>query len=514
MLINVERLLEDAKINITDYRPKNKKPYILNGNTPCSESDLSKHIFGGLGQKAIEYPELITDLATGNIGHLINPYLDDKFSTGTSCELPEVYQGCQLNSDISDGEPFLTKDDIIVFMDARLYASIAGIKESEISKHSRVVGRKYMPLEKSRITEVEIKPGELAPAINTYLEPKWLGTYTDSSADVSLFTRLVNHLFPVEEERFYFYCWMKVALTIRAYTYLILSGTGGNGKNTLKEVMRALFGNTNLVDGKMSTIKERFNSQLENSRLLWGDEWKYGFNEEPVLKEIQNDYISIERKGIDATRSTRIYCSMVISNNYPEHNYIAFDSRKFVPLLMTTNELPKALSQDEISELRDKINHEQDTYDANFIASIYEHIMQTGDTEAFKNLEYKGPGFYRLANLTMFKWQKSLVEAIKEVFEYRPGSPPPDKFFKKKNFSLLLSKKANDAIMWHDIMAAIDMSSRFTGTNEFPGNLKVHSFLKNYRDMNGLRLFEVGDIEGVMENFSIKYVLNDEVMDL
>ena len=132
---------------------------------------------------------------------------------------------------------------------------------------------------------------------------------------------------------------MYAALFNRAYTFLILCGAGGIGKNRLKLVNKALHGHHNAIDGKKSTFTERFNSQLYDCTEAWFDELTYTMDMENVMKEIQNDTISIERKGIDATRSTKIYASSVISNNKPRDNYIAFDARKFVPLQLTNNRL-------------------------------------------------------------------------------------------------------------------------------------------------------------------------------
>src|SRR5690606_21243232 len=109
--------------------------------------------------------------------------------------------------------------------------------------------------------------------------------------------------------------WLYHSMFKRSFVYLILCGAPGTGKNRLKLVLRALHGHINTIDGKRSTLIERFNSQLADSTLAWFDELHYNMEMENTMKELQNDSISIERKGIDATRSTSIHASLIISNN-------------------------------------------------------------------------------------------------------------------------------------------------------------------------------------------------------
>jgi hypothetical protein len=516
----IEQLLADAKISITGYKPNNKKPYVINDNRPCNMEGLCEAIVKGLGVLlTTNYASMIESLVINkNIEDVLLPYLTEKFYPKTEpvvVEIPKEFENVVLNTDFETGEYFLTRDDVVLNYDAKKYGALVGIKEHQIPAQSRFIGRKYNPLSEDRIIAVDTPEGEKMTAINTYIEPKWKKEYRTDKANISLFIKFIDHLLPIEEEREYFYAWSKAALTSRAYTYLVLSGRGGNGKNTLKEVFRGLVGGHNLVDGKMSTVKERFNGQLENTKILWGDEWKFGFNEEPVLKEIQNDTISIERKGIDATRSTKIYCSMVITNNYPEHNYIAFESRKFVPLLMTKNELSDIMASDEIVALKNSGNPSAEEYDPDFVASVYKYILDRGDETRFKNLEYKGPGFYLLANSTMFKWQKFLLQVLSFIFTFEQGQGDlPQGYFKKSGWEKIHPKLNKTKMNWMDIQPYLDTSSRISGVSEFPSNLKIRTFLNSYRDANGDKVFEVGGVKEYIEDFTIKYVKdNPEIVD-
>lgn len=519
------KLLDAAKVTIVGHVPNRSKPYSINGGRSVDMSGLCNLLAKSLGQALYDYPSAVKAVMFDkDLNPALEEYLEIKFpaveevaqvEVDTAPEIPEMFRGLSLYMDPVCGTPFLVGGDGASRLNPDMYAALHGIKESQMVRNSTIMTRVYNPFDSRINCTVEMSDGAVIPAINIYQGPKWEKQYTDNNVDISLFTRLIEHLVVNEEELAYVYAWLKVAIEKRSYTYLILSGAGGVGKNILKEVLRALFGSSNLSDGKMSTIKERFNSQLDMTRIMFGDEWRFGFSEEATLKEIQNDTISIERKGVDQTRSTRIYCSMIIANNYPEHNYIAFDGRKFVPVELTKDMLPTTMASDEIALLKDKVTEDSNRWDPNFVASIYRHILEVGDESKFPNLEYKGPGFYKMANLTMFKWQKLLIEALTFLFEGEAGTAPPERLFKKKNYTAALVLSKGGYVNWNDLHILLDTSSRNSGSNEYPGNLKVNSFLKSYRDIYGRKIFEVTDIvPGTMEDFKITYMENFKLDDM
>src|SRR5690606_14664466 len=138
------------------------------------------------------------------------------------------------------------------------------------------------------------------------------------------------------------------------------------------------------------------------STLAWVDELRYDDEMENTMKELQNDSISIERKGIDTTRATKIHASIVISNNKPRANYIAFDARKFVALKIAGHRLEESMSLEEIDLLTRKVEDEKsEHFDSKFLAQIAKWIKRRGASKKWRNLEYKGPMFWTLAHTSM-----------------------------------------------------------------------------------------------------------------
>jgi hypothetical protein len=331
---------------------------------------------------------------------------------------PEALAEFQLNMDLeSDPAKFFvtTKDEYLSRMTGAAYIAMMGMKQDEAVANARHVFMEYDPRGGKGVRTVK-SSRESRQVFNTYVPPLWRG-----HADVKvkhpkihpLFLKCIKHVFPIKVERQFFYAWLYASIFLRAPTYLILCGNAGLGKNRIKLLLRALHGHENTPDGKRSSLTERFNSQVERTTLLWFDELNFNEDVENILKEMQNETLSIERKGVDATRSTKIYSSMVISNNYPRNNYIQFDSRKFVPLELGATRLGASMTNKEIDALTKMTAFpDQKEFDVAALAQFVGWLKQNGPglVDKFPNLEYKGPMFYRLAHTTMSRWQIAIIQ--------------------------------------------------------------------------------------------------------
>ncbi len=237
-------------------------------------------------------------------------------------------------------------------------------------------------------------------------------------AKIQPIIQVVDHLLPIPFEREFFWDWVYMSLFGRAQTYLVLCGKPGIGKTTLKEILKALHGYQNSVDGKKSTLTEKFNSQLTNCTMIWFDELNYAGRTDALdnLKQNQNDTVAIESKGVDATRGDTVYASMAISNNYVSHNAFGYDDRKFAPLFMTHKRLETSLTSEEIGEMRQALKEGGDKYDAELLACLYLWIKKRGfKVEKWKSwnketMEYYGPMFYYICHQNMSAWAKFAFE--------------------------------------------------------------------------------------------------------
>lgn len=310
----------------------------------------------------------------------------------------------------------------------------------------------------------------------------------------AIVVRLLQHVIPSKEERNYFYAWLYTSMTKRSYVYLVLCGLPGVGKNRLKLLMRALHGHNNASDGKKETFganDSKFNSQMEENTFLWFDELKYGPDMEPRMKEYQNDYISIERKNQDATRSTEIFCSMVISNNYARDNYLLFNSRKFAPVVLGNKPLTASMSEKEIGDLSERLDDTHPRFDVKLVAQIAKWIKTIGPKyiSQWPNLEYQGPMYWRLAHTSMSRWQKIAVLALTVQNDRGPFAG---------------WDAIRGAFLWSKVEESLRRKKEYE-SKDYRDATTVKAFFETYCNTSGEKVFEVETTENnTLQDFWIK----------
>ena len=424
--------LAKTKIRITKFDPTKQRPVITNIGTMTIKK-FSGILLEKLGAEMVNFPEIIKaahdipameDMLTQHAEENGVTEEEDSGEIVIPAELEEYILNVNISAKKGEDKFFLTtKDELISRTTGEYYINRCNIPPPEAYRMARAVIPDYRPRgfpgvtpEKNPLTE------EMENIYNTYIPPDWAQWKQENpkawsklpAAPPTLVMKLLQHLIPLPDERRYFYAWLYASLTSRSYVYLVMCGAPGAGKNRLKLVLRALHGRDNTNDGKKSTLDGRFNAQLSQGTLTWFDELKYNEEMENVMKEIQNDYLSIEKKGVDATRSSTIHSSMVISNNKPRDNHIAFDARKFAPIVLAAKDLRHSMTDTEIDLLTRKVDIGKPDYDVKFVAQIAKWILKVGDRylQKWPNLEYRGPMFWTLAHTSMARWQKKAVTAL------------------------------------------------------------------------------------------------------
>lgn len=491
--------LNSIRLDITKYRPDKQRPIVTNKGTMSVEK-FSKYVLASLGASAIDFPEVFK--ATQDLklmSDILETFAKENIKeVERVIEIPEDYKSLTLNVDDSHtgqrNKYFMTtEEEFVSHISGNVFISVCQLKEVEAASIARKVTPQYMPHKKRGISIKKDEMGLTQNVFNTYMPPAWTRYEGIDDLPDSLpksFTKLVKHLFPVPEEREYFFSWLYHSLFKRSFVYLVLCGAPGTGKNRLKLVMRALHGHSNTIDGKKSTLVERFNSQLADATLAWFDELHYDLNMENLMKELQNDSISIERKGIDATRSTRIHASLVISNNKPRDNFIAFDARKFAPLQISNDRLEASMTAKEITEMTLKVEDWQNkNYDLAYIAQIGKWIKKHGKSDKWPQLEYRGPMFWMLAHTSMSRWQKKAAMTMLEAVANPPGRAIIDK---EKGF------------LWSSLH---DLSQKKNGDKslQFPDFSTVKHFFDIFRDSDGNLAFKTSGVrKNIMGDFWVK----------
>lgn len=495
---SLKEALDSAKIKIEKYDPKKSKQVYSSIGT-MEVRKFSGVLLEKLGAKILNFPdvveaahdidkmkELLEELAEEE-----NVLVSDKKEIIIPKELEKYTLNVNMVAGRGEDDFFLTtSDELISRTTGKFYMGKCGIKPEEAWKLARPVIPEYLPRSKAgTFVSINSKTKEEEKIFNTYLPAEWARWKNENRTEwrkipaspPTLVMKLLRHLVPDPKERKYLYAWLYASLTARSYVYLVLCGAPGAGKNRLKLLLRALHGSENTNDGKKSTLDNRFNSQLSTGTLTWFDELKYDSDMENVMKEMQNDYLSIEKKGVDATRSSVIHSSMVISNNKPRDNFIAFDARKFAPLVLAPNDLRNSMTEKEIDELTRRVESGKPDFDVKFVAQIAKWILSIGEANFKKcpTLEYKGPMFWTLAHTSMTRWQKKAITALVD----------------KKTGNKIGWDSDRGAHLWSAVEEKIIKRSSDTSMT-FPDYSSVKAFFDVFRDGNGVKAFDTELVPG------------------
>lgn len=501
-------------INVRKYDPAKARP-VYTDRTSVSVSKFTEELVNALGTNLLQHPGVVNSINNpANMIKLLEEYMDHEGialdNESSQITVPPELTHLRLNIDRSSRDPgvkrfFCTTDDEIVDPDTSgtYYLEACGASMAEGNRMARAVVPKYMPRkargvheEYNRITHTP------TPYFNNYIPAEWQMWKEKNPKSWNKLPakppeeiiRMLKHVIPLKVEREYFYAWAYTSMTSRSYVYLVLQGSPGVGKNRIKVLLSALHGKHNSVDGKKETFgagDSKFNSQMIDNTMLWLDELKYGPAEEPRLKEYQNRNISIERKGVDATSSTEIFSSMVISNNYPRDNYILFNSRKFAPVVLGEKSLTYSMTPEEIEEMSNRLDPQLVTFDVKYAAQIAKWILTIGPkyTSKWPNLEYQGPKFWELAHSSMSRWQKISVMAL--TTETRLGK-----------FSGWNAEKG--AYLWSKVEEALRKKKEYD-SKDYRDAATVRAFFQNYCDDEGSKIFEVEEIKkSVIQDFWVK----------
>jgi hypothetical protein len=196
---------------------------------------------------------------------------------------------------------------------------------------------------------------------NTYQPPLWYRDYYYSGGTVPVkkrevipeeYHKFLTHLVGNDAPSYnYILDWMANAIRSRNYCILATIGNQGVGKGVLGEIMRKLFGEENSYVGTDRMIKSNFNPQMLNKKFVYIDEVAIrNKQDEDRIKVVVNDYIEIEKKGIDA-QQTKNYANFYISSNNLDALRISADDRRFSIVNLTDTKMRDSWSAAKIQDL-------------------------------------------------------------------------------------------------------------------------------------------------------------------
>lgn len=509
-MAKLDKALELANFVLKKYNPAKIRPvYTDRDRTSLTVERFTEVLVAGLKTNLKNFPEIVDAISDkSKMVELLEEWAEeyqDQDEEGR-INVPSDLEHLTLNIDTSSSRRedrfFCTTQEELRSdkISGTYYIDKSGMSPQEAVIAARAVVPKYLPRKELGIYDV-IDPvtNEKVKYHNSYVPPSWDLWKRKNPKEWNRLPakcpknlmEMIKHIIPLKQEREYFYAWVYTSLTARSYVYLILQGIPGIGKNRIQVLLRALHGKLNSVNGKKESFGangSKFNGQLFNSTLAWFDELKYDHEMEPRMKEYQNDTASKELKGVDATNSSDIHCSMVVSNNYQRDNYILFNSRKFSPIVLGQTALKFLMPESEIEEISNKLDEAHPDFDVVYVAQIAKWILSIGEkcTEKFSRLEYQGPKFWELAHSSMSRWQKVVVVALttRNTKGYFPGWSESKKAFQWTLVEAALRRKK-------------DLSDK-----DYRDPSTVKAFFDNYRDTEGKKVFETKAFTGsILQDF-------------
>lgn len=285
-----------------------------------------------------------------------------------------VYSTCKDYPDYDLIQLFM-RSKIIVDKDGeddKLYLYDAGSKKLEFIDSSRLVKiispkldwnhkRYTCKFDYNPYKPFKLKKIDGQWVFNLYNPPPWKEAHFYSKGRIAIepidelpeiYDRFFTHLVAGDAPSFeYLINWMANMEQARNYCILCTIGTKGIGKGVLGEIMRKLVGEQNyqLTDNRI--INKDFNGQLLNKRLAYLNEVKVVNDQQAnKLKSLIDDFIEVEKKGVDA-KTVQNHCSIYFSSNQLDSIPITSDNRRFSILELTDVQLPKVMSGAEIKSL-------------------------------------------------------------------------------------------------------------------------------------------------------------------
>jgi hypothetical protein len=261
--------------------------------------------------------------------------------------------------------------------------------------------------------------------LNLYIAPKW--RFVDCEPKYSgMIKKLIDHLFPIEEEREYVLDWFHHSLTSRCETVLCLIGARGTGKGILlSSIAEALHSAEYFQIAKQEVLTDKFNGEFKNKRNIFFDEVDIsGDREVAKFKAMANAKIAMEKKGEDS-ETIENFVSMSLASNYRDKFRVEPQDRRFSTPRITEVPLSKVMKEKEISDFLEDIQKEDSLEIAQFGKFLLSRVPNYSRHEPLKNAY-----FFDLCRLSMPSWKSFIIDYLIE--NAKDDSPITLKDLKKK----------------------------------------------------------------------------------
>lgn len=335
---------------------------------------------------------------------------------------------------------------------------------------------------------------------NTYSPPLWQKEHypPDRYKRPELFIDFIEQLFPSRNSRDLTLRWMYRALWGRNQTALILFGVKGTGKSILSQIMKAFTRPEYANNAPDSVFSSNFNSILGKSRILVAEEAIVRGAGHNKLKNWLNGEANIERKGIDADRTTRIYPNIIITSNNLHDMYLESDDRRFsVPEIRTERMDLKEWTPKKIEDFLALCRHDSE-YMAHVAHYLYDNFRNAEDFEQIRDTK----PFNDIVTASLSEWRRGIVEAAEKCEEDRLDLTKMKRDFKE-------DRSENWPRTWTPVESFIASfvykNTCLLGSIEDKGKQKFLVFSEEFKEINNIAnsSYENGNSEEEIEDFLV-----------
>lgn len=254
----------------------------------------------------------------------------------------------------------------------------------------------------------ETKTGSLTTwHVNYYIPPRWRFLDVAPAYD-GFIKKLVEHLFPNEDEREYVLDWLHYAIVFRNDTVLCLIGPRGTGKGVLlKDVLGQLIGEEYREIVNQEILTDKFNAAFKNKRYIFFDEVNVsGDRELNKFKAFCNSTIALEEKGRDS-ETIENYTSLGLSSNDKKDFKAEPQERRFSVPEVTDTPLLDICSEEEVEDFITRISNPESAE----IAAFGNWLIQRKPKNSSRR-PLKGKYFFNLCRLSMPEWKTYIIDFL------------------------------------------------------------------------------------------------------
>jgi hypothetical protein len=309
--------------------------------------------------------------------------------------------------------------------------------------------------------------------------PKWFSrTPSRDNIDGSLIQKFLFNLFPDKESLDIALSWAYHAFTSRNQTYLMLIGSQGVGKGMFTSLLEQLVSPEYSEKCTDALLKEKFNSQIKDKRLLVLDEISIESKEVVgKLKSMANNFVPYEAKGKDAT-TIRNHTSCLLTSNSVGDMSIEPQERRFSAPSIGDRPLAKVMSTEDMNALAKILDTPSNTEPPEEIVNFCHWLLREyKDTKYSNTYVHKGDHFYEMSFNGLANYKQFLINFLLEEY---------DSDISKFTLSELNSKyKASEGKKNSDTKTTL------------PPHKYIADFLKTYRYKDTFRL---GTLVPFMDN--------------